>query len=126
MFTKGNTLGIFQFESAGMRRFLKELKPNVFENLIAANSLFRPGPMNQIPQYIQNKNNPDNIEYLHPKLIPILDVTYGCIVYQEQVMQIVRDIGGFSMGGADLVRRAMSKKKMDVMEEERKGLFMEK
>ena len=120
MFTKGNTLGIFQFESAGMRRFLKELKPNVFENLIAANSLFRPGPMNQIPQYIQNKNNPDNIEYLHPKLIPILDVTYGCIVYQEQVMQIVRDIGGFSMGGADLVRRAMSKKKMDVMEEERK------
>ena len=120
MFTKGNTLGIFQFESAGMRRFLKELKPNVFENLIAANSLFRPGPMNQIPQYIQNKNNPDNIEYLHPKLIPILDVTYGCIVYQEQVMQIVSDICGFSMGGADLVRRAMSKKKMDVMEEERK------
>ena len=120
LFTNGDTLGIFQFESAGMRRFLKELKPNVFENLIAANSLFRPGPMNQIPQYIQNKNNPDNIEYLHPKLIPILDVTYGCIVYQEQVMQIVRDIGGFTMGGADLVRRAMSKKKMDVMEEERK------
>ena len=120
LFTNGDTLGIFQFESAGMRRFLKELKPNVFENLIAANSLFRPGPMNQIPKYIENKNNPDNIEYLHPKLIPILDVTYGCIVYQEQVMQIVRDIGGFSMGGADLVRRAMSKKKMDVMEEERK------
>ena len=120
MFTKGETLGVFQFESAGMRRFLKELKPNVFENLIAANSLFRPGPMSQIPEYIKNKNNPDNIEYLHPKLIPILDVTYGCIVYQEQVMQIVRDIGGFSMGGADLVRRAMSKKKMDVMEEERK------
>ena len=120
MFTKGETLGIFQFESAGMRQFLKELKPNMFENLIAANSLFRPGPMNQIPQYIRNKNHPDNIEYLHPKLIPILDVTYGCIVYQEQVMQIVRDIGGFTMGGADLVRRAMSKKKMDVMEEERK------
>jgi len=74
LFTNGDTLGIFQFESAGMRRFLKELKPNVFENLIAANSLFRPGPMNQIPKYIENKNNPDNIEYLHPKLIPILDV----------------------------------------------------
>ncbi|GFN34369.1 DNA polymerase III subunit alpha [Tepidimicrobium xylanilyticum] len=120
MFAKGETLGIFQFESAGMRQFLKELKPNMFENLIAANSLFRPGPMNQIPQYIQNKNNPDKIEYLHPKLKPILEVTYGCIVYQEQVMQIVRDIGGFTMGGADLLRRAMGKKKMDVMEKERK------
>ena len=119
MFAKGETLGIFQFESAGMRQFIKELKPNMFENLIAANSLFRPGPMDQIPQYIENKNNPDNIEYLHPKLKPILDVTYGCIVYQEQVMQIVRDIGGFTMGGADLVRRAMGKKKMDVMEKER-------
>ncbi|MCF6462433.1 DNA polymerase III subunit alpha [Clostridium sp. Cult1] len=120
LFTKGETLGIFQFESAGMRQFLKELKPNMFENLIAANSLYRPGPMNQIPQYIANKNNPENIKYLHPKLKPILDVTYGCIVYQEQVMQIVRDIGGFTMGGADLLRRAMGKKKMDVMEEERR------
>jgi len=120
MFAKGETLGVFQFESAGMRQFLKELKPNMFENLIAANSLFRPGPMNQIPQYIVNKNNPENIEYLHPKLKPILEVTYGCIVYQEQVMQIVRDIGGFTMGGADLLRRAMGKKKMDVMERERK------
>ncbi len=120
MFAKGETLGIFQFESAGMRQFLKELKPNMFENLIAANSLFRPGPMNQIPKYIENKNNPPhNIEYIHPKLKPILEVTYGCIVYQEQVMQIVRDIGGFTMGGADLVRRAMGKKKMDVMERER-------
>ena len=120
MFAKGETLGVFQFESAGMRQFLKELKPNRFENLIAANSLFRPGPMNQIPQYIKNKHNPDQIEYLHPKLKPILEVTYGCIVYQEQVMQIVRDIGGFTMGGADLLRRAMGKKKMDVMERERK------
>lgn len=120
MFARGDTLGIFQFESGGMRQFLKELKPNRFENLIAANSLFRPGPMNQIPQYIANRHNPDDIEYLHPKLKPILDVTYGCIVYQEQVMQIVRDIGGFTMGGADLVRRAMGKKKMDVMERERK------
>lgn len=103
MFAKGETLGIFQFESAGMRQFLKELKPNMFENLIAANSLFRPGPMNQIPKYIENKNNPPhNIEYIHPKLKPILEVTYGCIVYQEQVMQIVRDIGGFTMGGEQI------------------------
>lgn len=120
MFSKGETLGVFQFESPGMRQFLKELKPNMFENLIAANSLFRPGPMNQIPQYIKNKHNPEGIRYLHPKLKPILEVTYGCIVYQEQVMQIVRDIGGFTMGGADLLRRAMGKKKMDVMERERK------
>ncbi|MCF6465544.1 DNA polymerase III subunit alpha [Clostridium sp. Cult2] len=120
LFAKGDTLGIFQFESAGMRQFLKELKPNMFENLIAANSLFRPGPMNQIPQYIANKYNPEDIEYLHPKLKPILDVTYGCIVYQEQVMQIVRDIGGFTMGGADLLRRAMGKKNMEVMEKERR------
>ncbi|SDZ21531.1 DNA polymerase-3 subunit alpha [Proteiniborus ethanoligenes] len=120
MFSKGETLGIFQFESSGMRQFLKELKPTGFENIVAANSLYRPGPMNQIPRYIQNKNNPDSIKYLHSKLEPILDVTYGCMVYQEQVMQIVRDIGGFSMGRSDLVRRAMGKKKMDVMEEERK------
>lgn len=120
LFAKGETLGIFQFESSGMRQFLKELKPNMFENLIAANSLYRPGPMDQIPQYIANKNNPDNIEYLHPNLTPILDVTYGVIIYQEQVMQIVRDIGGFTMGGADLLRRAMGKKDMKVMEEERK------
>lgn len=123
MFSKGETLGIFQFESAGMRQFLKELKPDRFENIISANSLYRPGPMSQIPKYIENKNNPDEIEYLHPKLEAILGVTYGCIVYQEQVMQIVRDIGGFSMGRADLVRRAMSKKKMDVMEEERKNFI---
>lgn len=120
MFAKGETLGIFQFESSGMRQFLKELKPTGFENIVAANSLYRPGPMNQIPRYIENKNNPESIEYLHPKLEPILNVTYGCMVYQEQVMQIVRDIGGFSMGRSDLVRRAMGKKKMDVMEQERK------
>jgi DNA polymerase-3 subunit alpha len=124
MFSKGDTLGVFQFESAGMRRFLKELKPTMFENIVAANALFRPGPMNQIPMYIENKNNPSKIEYLHIKLEPILKVTYGCIVYQEQVMQIVRDIGGYSMGRADLVRRAMSKKKMAVMEEERKKFYI--
>ncbi|KPU26946.1 DNA polymerase III subunit alpha [Caloranaerobacter sp. TR13] len=120
MFSKGETLGVFQFESSGMRQFLKELKPTSFENIIAANSLFRPGPMKQIPKYIENKNNPSKIKYAHPKLEPILGVTYGCMVYQEQVMQIVRDIGGFSMGRSDLVRRAMGKKKMDVMERERK------
>ncbi|KGG80704.1 DNA polymerase III subunit alpha [Caloranaerobacter azorensis H53214] len=119
MFSRGETLGVFQFESSGMRQFLKELKPTSFENIIAANSLFRPGPMKQIPKYIENKNNPSKIEYAHPKLEPILGVTYGCMVYQEQVMQIVRDIGGFSMGRSDLVRRAMGKKKMEVMERER-------
>ncbi len=123
MFAKAETLGIFQFESPGMRAFLKELKPNVFENLIAANSLFRPGPMNQIPTFVECKHDPSKIKYLHPKLEPILNVTYGCIVYQEQVMQIVRDIGGYSMGRADLVRRAMGKKKMDVMEQERQNFI---
>lgn len=123
MFAKAETLGIFQFESPGMRAFLKELKPNVFEDLIAANSLFRPGPMNQIPAFVERKHDPRKIKYLHPKLEHILDVTYGCIVYQEQVMQIVRDIGGYSLGRADLVRRAMGKKKMDVMEQERKNFI---
>lgn len=123
MFSKAETLGVFQFESPGMRAFLKELKPNVFENLIAANSLFRPGPMNQIPTFVECKHDPSKIKYIHPKLEPILKMTYGCIVYQEQVMQIVRDIGGFSMGRADLVRRAMGKKKMDIMEEERKNFI---
>jgi DNA polymerase-3 subunit alpha len=120
MFAKAETLGIFQFESPGMRAFLRELRPSVFENLIAANALFRPGPMNQIPQFVACKHDSSKIEYLHSKLIPILDMTYGCIVYQEQVMKIVRDIGGFTIGGADLLRRAMGKKKMDIMEKERK------
>ncbi len=119
MFAKAETLGIFQFESSGMRVFLKELKPTQFENIVAANALFRPGPMGQIPTYIKNRINPENVEYLHPKLEPILNVTYGCMVYQEQVMQIVRDIGGFTMGRSDLLRRAMGKKKMKVMQEER-------
>lgn len=123
MFARAETLGIFQFESPGMRAFLKELKPNVFENLIAANSLYRPGPMNQIPTFVACKHDNSLIEYIHPKLEHILDVTYGCIVYQEQVMQIVRDIGGYSLGQADLVRRAMGKKKMDVMEKERKNFI---
>lgn len=123
MFANAETLGIFQFESSGMRSFLSELKPTEFENLSAANALYRPGPMGQIPVYIKNKLNPENVTYLHPKLEPILNVTYGCMVYQEQVMQIVRDIGGFTMGRSDLLRRAMGKKKMSVMLEERKNFI---
>jgi DNA polymerase-3 subunit alpha len=123
MFANGETLGVFQFESSGMRAFLSELKPTKFEDLAAANALYRPGPMGQIPTYIKNKLNPENVTYLHPKLEPILNVTYGCMVYQEQVMQIVRDIGGFTMGRSDLLRRAMGKKKMNVMLEERKNFI---
>lgn len=119
IFTHAKTLGIFQFESQGMRAFLKDLKPTKFDDLIAANSLFRPGPMNEIPTYIHNKNHPEDIQYLHPALKPILEVTYGTIVYQEQVMEIVQKLAGFSLGQADNLRRAMGKKKMDVMESER-------
>lgn len=120
IFKNAETIGIFQFESAGMRRFLKELKADRFENLVAANSLFRPGPMDQIPQFVASKHDSSKISYIHPQLEEILEPTYGCIVYQEQVMQIVRKIGGYSFGHADLIRRAMSKKKMDEMEKERR------
>lgn len=119
LLASGNTLGVFQLESAGMRSFMKQLKPDKFEDIIAGISLYRPGPMDSIPKYVENKNNPEKVTYLHDKLRPIMDVTYGCLVYQEQVMQVVRDLGGYSYGRSDLVRRAMSKKKMDVMEEER-------
>ena len=115
----GNTSGIFQFESQGMTNFMKELKPDCLEDLIAGVSLYRPGPMDQIPRYIRGKQNPGHNEYTHPSLEPILNVTYGCMVYQEQVMQIVRDLAGYSLGRADLVRRAMGKKKLDVMAKER-------
>ena len=119
----GNTSGIFQFESQGMRNFMKELKPDCLEDIIAGVSLYRPGPMDQIPRYIKNKLNPENSEYTHPSLEPILNVTYGCMVYQEQVMQIVRDLAGYSLGRADLVRRAMGKKKLDVMAKERENFI---
>ena len=115
----GKTSGVFQFESAGMTNFMKELKPDGLEDIIAGVSLYRPGPMDQIPRYIKNKLHPDNVEYTHPALEPILNVTYGCMVYQEQVMQIVRELAGYSLGRADLVRRAMGKKKLDVMAKER-------
>lgn len=123
MFAKAETLGIFQFESPGMRAFLKELKANKLEDLVAANSLFRPGPMDQIPKFVESKHDESKISYLHPQLESILNLTYGCIVYQEQVMEIVRKIGGYSFGRADLVRRAMSKKKMNVMEQERQNFI---
>ncbi|MCY6957569.1 DNA polymerase III subunit alpha [Clostridium brassicae] len=123
MLGKGKTIGVFQLESAGMTSFMKELKPESLEDIIAGISLYRPGPMAEIPTYIKNKNNPTNIEYETPELEDILKVTYGCMVYQEQVMQIVRDLAGYSMGRSDLVRRAMSKKKHKVMEEERKNFI---
>ncbi|MCI8349526.1 MAG: DNA polymerase III subunit alpha [Firmicutes bacterium] len=119
MIAQGNTQGVFQLESQGMTQFMKNLKPSCFEDIVAGISLYRPGPMDSIPKYIENKKNPDKIKYVHPSLAPILDVTYGCLVYQEQVMQIVRDLGGYSYGRSDLVRRAMSKKKMSVMLEEK-------
>lgn len=119
MLSQGNSDGVFQFESAGMKRVLTQLRPDHFEDLIAVTSLFRPGPMESIPRYIENRHHPERVTYRHPLLEPILKVTYGCIVYQEQVMQIFRDLGGYSLGRADLVRRAMSKKKHDVMQKER-------
>ncbi len=119
LWQEGKTCGIFQFESQGMTNFMKELKPDCLEDLIAGVSLYRPGPMDQIPRYIRGKQHPGHNEYTHPSLEPILNVTYGCMVYQEQVMQIVRDLAGYSLGRADLVRRAMGKKKLDVMAKER-------
>jgi len=121
MLGAGKTEGIFQLESAGMTSFMKELKPESLEDVIAGISLYRPGPMDFIPQYIEGKNNPDSIHFLCPQLEPILSATYGCIVYQEQVMQIVRSLGGYTLGRSDLVRRAMSKKKAAVMEKERQN-----
>ena len=117
--SSGKTDGIFQLESAGMKNFMKELKPQNLEDVIAGISLYRPGPMDFIPQYIEGKNDPENVKYACQELEHILAPTYGCIVYQEQVMQIVRDLGGYTMGRSDNVRRAMSKKKVSVMEKER-------
>ena len=117
----GKTDGVFQLESAGMKSFMKELKPQSLEDVIAGISLYRPGPMDFIPQYIRGKNHPETITYDCPQLEPILEPTYGCIVYQEQVMQIVRELGGYTLGRSDLVRRAMSKKKAEVMAKERQN-----
>ena len=120
MLSAGSTDGVFQFESAGMRSVIMQLRPENIEDLIAVISLYRPGPMESIPRYIENRHHPERVTYRHPLLKGILDVTYGCIVYQEQVMQIFRTLAGYSLGRADIVRRAMSKKKADVMERERK------
>ncbi len=119
MISSGDTDGVFQLESGGMRLFLQNMKPACFEDIIAAISLYRPGPMDSIPRYIAGKNDPETVHYETPLLKPILDVTYGCMVYQEQVMQIVRDLAGYSLGRSDLMRRAMAKKKHDVMDKER-------
>ena len=121
MIGSGKCEGVFQLESAGMKSFMKELKPQSLEDIIAGISLYRPGPMDFIPQYIRGKNHPETIQYDCPQLKPILEPTYGCIVYQEQVMQIVRDLAGYTLGRSDLVRRAMSKKKASVMEKERQN-----
>lgn len=123
MIGEGKTAGVFQLESAGMTSFMKELKPDNLEDIIAGISLYRPGPMAEIPRYIECKKNPDKVKYEAPELEEILDVTYGVMVYQEQVMEIVRKLAGYSMGRSDMVRRAMSKKKHKVMEEERKNFI---
>jgi DNA polymerase-3 subunit alpha len=126
LIASGNTQGVFQLESSGMIRFMKELRPDCFEDIVAGIALYRPGPMASIPDYLRNKKNLKKVQYVHESLVPILSVTYGCIVYQEQVMQIVRDLAGYTYGRSDLVRRAMSKKKMDVMlREEEKFIFGE-
>ncbi|MCR4712462.1 MAG: DNA polymerase III subunit alpha, partial [Clostridia bacterium] len=119
MIAEGNTDGVFQLESQGMTGFMKNLHPTCFEDIVAGIALYRPGPMDSIPKYIENKKDPSHTRYVTPQLAPILDVTYGCLVYQEQVMQIVRDLAGYSYGRSDLVRRAMSKKKADVMAQEK-------
>ena len=123
MLGRGETEGVFQFESAGMRSVLTGLKPEGLEDLIAVVSLYRPGPMDSIPTYIENRHHPERTKYLTPQLEPILRVTYGCLVYQEQVMQVFRELAGYSYGRADIVRRAMSKKKHDVMEKERSAFI---
>jgi DNA polymerase III subunit alpha len=119
LLAEGKTNGVFQLESSGFKQMMRELNPDCLEDIIVMLSLYRPGPMDQIPRYIKNKYNQDNIEYTHESLKPILKVTNGCMVYQEQVMQIFRDLAGYSLGSADLVRRAMGKKKIDVMNKER-------
>lgn len=119
----GNTDGVFQIESAGMKSFMQELKPGCLEDIIAGIALYRPGPMDSIPRYISNKNHPEQVKYAHPLLEPILDVTYGCMVYQEQVMEIVQSLAGYSLGSADMLRRVISKKKADKMEIERQNFI---
>lgn len=124
MISRGDTDGVFQLESAGMRQFLMQLKPDCFEDIIAGIALYRPGPMESIPRYVEGKHNPASIHYEYPALEPILSNTYGCMVYQEQVQEIVRTLAGYSMGRADLVRRAMSKRNMMLWPGSGNTLFM--
>lgn len=123
LISSGNTDGVFQMESAGMQSFMTELRPDTLEDVIAGIALYRPGPMDQIPRYIHNKRNPGDVVYKHPKLEPILDVTYGCMVYQEQVLEIVRSLAGYSLGKADQLRRTISKKKAEQMKIERQNFI---
>ena len=123
LISSGNTDGIFQIESAGMKSFMQELKPTSLEDIIAGIALYRPGPMDSIPKYVYNKNHPEKIKYKHKLLENILNVTYGCIVYQEQVLEIVRTLAGYSLGSADMLRRVISKKKVEQMEAERKNFI---
>lgn len=123
LISRGDTLGVFQLESAGMRQVLTELSPDRFDDIVAAIALYRPGPMDSIPKYIESRHNPDKTEYFLPELKPILESTYGCTVYQEQVMSIFREIAGYSYGHADIVRRAMAKKKADVLAAERESFL---
>ena len=123
MISQAKTEGVFQLESSGMKSFMKELRPESMDDIIAGIALYRPGPMDFIPKYVRGRHTEGEVKYLTPQLKPILETTYGCIVYQEQVMQIVRDLAGYSLGRSDLIRRAMSKKKADVMEEERKNFI---
>ena len=125
LYQRGDTVGTFQFESDGMRKYLKELKPTVMDDLIAMNALYRPGPMQFIPQYIDCKHGKKEVEYPHEDLIPILEPTYGIMVYQEQIMQVAREMGGYSLGEADILRRAMGKKKPEEMEKQ-KAIFMDR
>ncbi len=118
LISSGNTEAVFQLESTGFKKFLKDLKPNCLEDIIAAVSLYRPGPMDSIPRFVENKHNPEKVTFLHPLLKPILEQTYGCIVYQEQVMKIVQSLAGYTLGQADMVRRMMGKKKVDEMAKE--------
>ena len=119
MIARGETTGVFQFESDGMRRYLRELKPTEFEDLVAMNALYRPGPMEYIPNYINGKHDPSTVKYMHPSLEPILNTTYGIAVYQEQVLRIARDFAGFSLGQADILRKAIGKKQADILAEQR-------
>ena len=123
LISSGNDAGVFQMESAGMQSFMMELKPDSLEDIIAGIALYRPGPMDQIPRYIHNKRNPQDVSYKHPKLEPILNVTYGCMVYQEQVLEIVRSLAGYSLGKADQLRRTISKKKAEQMKIERRNFI---